>query len=142
MFPRSIVFFDIYAPQKIWRFDTQILSELRKVLLMSSGQEVLPLTVNRRSTSAYVFFLANRLISWSSQRQRTVAASSCEAKYIAQCSAAKEAVWLRLLLSEVGYGSHDSTLIHANNKSAIAIGTNPEYHARTKHIDIQYHYVI
>jgi hypothetical protein len=95
----------------------------------------------RRSTSTYVFFLGNGPISWSSKRQRTVTTSSYEAEYIDQCNAFKEAVWLRLFLSEVGYPQAGPTIIDVDNKSAIAIASNPEYHARTKHIDIQYHYV-
>jgi Reverse transcriptase (RNA-dependent DNA polymerase) len=95
----------------------------------------------RRSTSAYIFFLAGGPISWSSKRQRTVATSSCESEYIGQCNASKEAVWLRLFLHEAGYPQLGPTTVNADNKSAIAIASNPEYHARTKHIDIQYHYV-
>ena len=94
----------------------------------------------RRSTSGYIFTLAGGPISWSSKRQHTVAASSCEAEYIAQCNATKEAVWLRLLLKEIGYPTTGPTTIFADNKSAIALANNPIYHGRSKHVDIQYHY--
>jgi transposase InsO family protein len=95
----------------------------------------------RRSTSGYIYMLAGGPVSWSAKRQHTVATSSCEAEYIGQCNAAKEAVWLRLLLSEMGHPQDGATPIHADNQSAIALASNPEYHARSKHIDIQYHYV-
>ena len=94
----------------------------------------------RRSTSAYIFTLGGGPISWSSKRQHTVATSSCEAEYIGQCNAAKEAVWLRLLLREVGYPLEGPTTVFADNKSAIALASNPVYHGRSRHIDIQYHY--
>jgi hypothetical protein len=77
----------------------------------------------------------------SSKRQNTIATSSCEAEYIGQANAAKEAVWLRLLLKEVGMEQELATVIYADNKSAIALAENPTYHARSKHIDIQYHFV-
>jgi hypothetical protein len=94
----------------------------------------------RRSTSAYIFTLAGGPISWSSKRQHTVATSSCEAEYIGQCNATKEAVWLRLLLRELAYPMIGPTTIFADNKSAIALAKNPVYHGRSRHIDIQYHY--
>jgi transposase InsO family protein len=94
----------------------------------------------RRSTSGFIFTLGGGPISWSSKRQHTVATSSCEAEYIGQCNATKEAVWLRLLLREIGYAPNGPTTIFADNKSAIALATNPVYHGRSRHIDIQYHY--
>jgi hypothetical protein len=94
----------------------------------------------RRSTSGYIFTLAGGPVSWSSKRQHTVATSSCEAEYIGQCNATKEAVWLRLLLRELAYPMTGATTILADNKSAIALANNPVYHGRSKHVDIQYHY--
>jgi hypothetical protein len=95
----------------------------------------------RRSTSGYVFTLGGAPVSWSSKRQHSVALSSCEAEYIGQCNAAREAVFLRLLLKEVGYPIQGPTEIYADNQSAIALAKNPVYHARSRHIDIQYHFV-
>jgi hypothetical protein len=63
---------------------------------------------------------------------------------MAMCQAIKEATWLRQLLTELGFyqeDSHESIKVHADNKSAIALGKNPEFHKRSKHINIQYHYV-
>lgn len=75
----------------------------------------------RRSTSAYTYFLANGPISWSSNRQRTVATSSCASEYIGQCNATEELIWLRLFLSEAGYPQQGPTTINADYMSAIAI---------------------
>eukprot|EP00250_Pteridium_aquilinum_P033780 c6286_g1_i1 orf=12-515(-) len=88
-----------------------------------------------------VFSLGTGAISWSSKRQPTVALSSTEAEYRAACYAACEAIWLRRLLSELGFPQTGSTLVRCDNQSCIALAKNPVFHARTKHIEIQYHYV-
>lgn len=98
----------------------------------------------RRSTSGYVFSIGSAAISWSSKRQPTVALSTCEAEYIGQTQATKEAVWLRSLLAEiarVGERSLPSTIIYSDNQGVIALAKNPQFHGRSKHIDIQHHYV-
>ena len=97
----------------------------------------------RRSTSRYVFMLGSGVISWSSKHQPTVALSTCEAEYMAMMQATKKAVWLSRFLRELGYNSPDVTTVTINgdNQGAIALASNPEYHARTKHIAIQWHFV-
>jgi hypothetical protein len=98
----------------------------------------------RRSTSGYVFHIGSAAISWSSKRQPTVSLSSCEAEYIGQTNATKEAIWLRGFLRQIhpdldqGPGA---TIIYGDNQGAIALAKNPQFHARTKHIDIQHHFV-
>jgi hypothetical protein len=98
-------------------------------------------TSDRKSTSGYVFKLAGGAISWSSKKQTSVAMSSTEAEYIAAAHAAKEAVWLRRLLTELGQPTLHPTLLHIDNQSAIAITRNPEFHDRTKHIEVRYHFL-
>jgi len=97
----------------------------------------------RKSTTGYVYLLGSAAVSWSSKRQPTVALSSCEAEYMAATQAAKEAIWLRRFLTELGYTRPDidSVTINCDNQGAITLTKNPEFHARTKHIDIQWHYV-
>lgn len=95
----------------------------------------------RRSTSGYIFFISEGPISWASKRQSTVALSSTEAEYMALTQAAKEAIWLRRLLAELGFRTQEPTIIHEDNQSAIALAKNPVYHARSKHIDIQHHFI-
>jgi len=97
-------------------------------------------SATRRSTGAYIFTLNGGPISWTSKRQLTVALSTTEAEYMAMCQATREAIWLRQLLTELGL-HQESVDIYADNKSAIALGKNPEFHKRSKHIDVQYHYV-
>ena len=108
----------------------------------------------RKSTSGYVFMLNNGPISWCSKRQTTVALSSTEAEYMALTLAAKEATWLRLLMTELGLMTSDdgsptinvlrgegTIALKGDNQSAIALANNPVLHSRTKHIDIQHHFI-
>jgi len=75
---------------------------------------------SRKSTSGYVFQLANGPVSWSSKRQKTVALSFCEAEYMALTEATKEAVWMRGLLKELGLEGFDSVTIRMDNQGPIA----------------------
>jgi hypothetical protein len=97
----------------------------------------------RRSTSGYVFNIGSGAISWSSKRQPTVALSTCEAEYVSQTEAAKEAIWLKTLLDQLNPedSSPVATIIYGDNQGAIALAKNPQFHARTKHIDIQHHFI-
>ena len=95
----------------------------------------------RKSTSGYVFLLGNCCVSWRSKKQSIVALSSTEAEYVSLCSAAQETIWLRNLLSSVGFEQTAPTVIHEDNQGAIALSHNPKDHPRTKHIDIKYHFV-
>ena len=97
---------------------------------------------DRRSTSGNVFLLANGPVSWFSKKQATVSMSTAESEYVALSQAAQKAVWLQRLLEEIGMDlTQNPTLIHEDNQGAIAIARNPVSHARTKHIDIRYHFV-
>lgn len=98
----------------------------------------------RKSTSGFVFGIGSAAISWSSKLQGTVALSTCEAEYIGQTNAAKEAIWLRRLLDEIQHETANqprATIIYCDNQGAIALAKNAQFHARTKHIDIQHHFV-
>ncbi|KAJ7523335.1 hypothetical protein O6H91_18G047700 [Diphasiastrum complanatum] len=57
------------------------------------------------------------------------------------CSAAQEAIWLRQILEEVGMKQKNLTTLHSNSQSDIQLAKNPVFHARTKHIEIQYHFI-
>lgn len=96
---------------------------------------------SRRSISGYVFQLGVGTISWSSKRQATIALSSTEAEYMALARAAKEALWLQQLLGEIDGKTPGPVAILVDNSSCMAIARNPESHERTKHIDIQTHFI-
>ena len=96
---------------------------------------------NRRSVSGLLFMLCGSSISWASRLQRCVSLSTTEAEFIAACESTKEAVWLRSLLSEILGVSNGSTPLLCDNEGAICLVKNPEFHQRTKHIDIKYHFI-
>ena len=96
---------------------------------------------DRRSFTGYVFLLHDGAVSWQSCKQPTVALSSVEAEYMAATQAAREAVWWRTFLTELGHPPSTAITVHSDNQGAIALAKNPEHHRRTKHIDIQHHYV-
>ena len=95
----------------------------------------------RRSTGGYVFMVNETPVSWSSKAQQTVALSSTEAEYMAATQATKEAIWLRRLLADLGYRQEGPSPLHEDNRGAIGLAKNPIHHQRTKHIDIQHHFV-
>jgi hypothetical protein len=96
---------------------------------------------DRKSTSGVIFFLGNNIVSWSSQKQKAVAQSSCEAEYLAAGAAATQGVWLSRLLGELKGKSPAKFNLLVDNMSAIALIKNPVHHDRSKHIDIKYHYI-
>jgi len=96
---------------------------------------------DRHSISGYIFMLSGAAVSWSTKKQGSTALSSTEAEYIVRAHAAKEAVWLRTLLSEFGELQEALMTLLIDNQSAIAIAKNPAYHAHTKHIDVWYHFL-
>lgn len=95
----------------------------------------------RRSTTGYVFQVAGGPVTWASQRQKLVTLSTTEAEYVAASITAREAVWLRKLLEEVNCLSEGATTVYVDNQSSIRLVKNPEFHKRTKHIDVRYHFV-
>jgi len=96
---------------------------------------------DRKSTSGFVFTSGSNVISWSSHKQETVSCSSTEAEYKALHAAAKEAVWLKRHMEELKIPTETPVKIYVDNQSAIKIAQNPEFHKRTKHIDVKYHHI-
>ena len=94
----------------------------------------------RRSQSGYTYAVGGGTISWASKKQKTVALSSCEAEYISASLAAQEAIWLRRLVSELGY-EQPCVTIYEDNTSAIDVSRNPKFHSRMKHVDIRHHFL-
>ena len=97
-------------------------------------------SIDSRSISGYGFLLSGALISWDAHTQPVVALSTAEAEYMALTDAAKEAIWLKLLLKELGY-PQGNVKIYEDNQATIKIAKNPQDHKRTKHIQIKYHYI-
>jgi hypothetical protein len=96
---------------------------------------------DRKSISGFVFMLGGAAISWSSKKQSSPATSSCEAEYMAVSHAARHAIWLRRLLSDLSIPTLSSTTLFMDNLSALTHTQETMFSQRTKHIDIQYHFI-
>lgn len=89
------------------------------------------------STTGYLFTLAGSIISASLKRQYLVTLSSTKAEYVAYCQAREETVCLQLLLKKLSHPQLGPTTLSYDNNSAILLANNPDFHAKTKHIDTQ-----
>jgi hypothetical protein len=98
---------------------------------------------HRHSISGYAFQIGKGVVSWSSKKQSIVALSSTELEYIAQThrDTVKKLMWLRAFLGELAAPFVELTTPHCDNQGAIALSKDNKFHARTKHIDIHYHYI-
>lgn len=94
---------------------------------------------DRKSVSGYLFKVFGSIVCWSSKKQPTVALSSCEAEYIAACSATIEAIWLKGVLEDLKVHA-GKVLIYEDNQGCIKMSKNMES-KRAKHIDIKYHFL-
>ena len=94
-----------------------------------------------KSTTGYLFQIGGTAVSWMSKKQSCVALSTAEAEYMALSSAAQEAIWMRELNSDLGNPQSQPTLIFEDNQSAIAMAKNPQFHGRSKHINIKFHFI-
>lgn len=112
-----------------------------KVLLGYTDSDLAGDVVDRKSTGGMCFYLNKSLISWTSQKQRVVALSSCEAEYMAATTAACQSIWLRGLLEEITGKVIGPVVLHVDNRSAIELMKNPVLHGRSKHIDVRFHFI-
>nr|GEW83397.1 uncharacterized mitochondrial protein AtMg00810-like [Tanacetum cinerariifolium] len=96
--------------------------------------------LDRKSTSSSVQFLGDKLVCWSSKKQNYVSISVVEYEYVAVSSCCAQVLWMRTKLMDYGF-FYDKVPNYCDSKSAIAISCNPVQHARTKHIDVRYHFI-
>ena len=96
---------------------------------------------DRKAVSGYAFMVNGGAVSWSSKKQEIISLSTTEAEYVAMTHASKELIWLRTLIGQTFGDIVDPTTLHSDNQSAIALTKDHQYHARTKHIDIRFHFI-
>jgi hypothetical protein len=96
---------------------------------------------DRKSTSGFVFFLNDSLISWRSKKQDCTALSTTEAEYVAMSLAAQELIYFRGLLSELGFSQDFPSVLRSDSHNALNMGANISHRTTSKHIDVKYHFI-
>jgi hypothetical protein len=96
---------------------------------------------DRRSTSGYCTFVGGNLVTWKSKKQNVVARSSAEAEYRAMALTTSELMWIKFILEDLGFKHKQPMKMHCDNQAAIHISANPVFHERTKHIEVDCHFI-
>lgn len=96
---------------------------------------------DRKSTSGYCTFVGGNLVTWRSKKQNVVARSTAEAEFRSMAHGICEVLWLRIMLMELGLFQARPVMLYCDNKTALDIAHNPVQHGRTKHIEIDRHFI-
>jgi len=96
---------------------------------------------DRKSVTGYIFKMYGSIVSWTTNRQPTIALSTTEAEYMAASYDTCEAIWLRNILKDFGVQLSEPITLYEDNQSCIQLSQNAGHHRRTKHIDIRHHFI-
>nr|GEZ72942.1 ribonuclease H-like domain-containing protein [Tanacetum cinerariifolium] len=122
-------------------YGLQLFSSTTDSLIAYSDDDWAGCPTMRRSTSGYCVFLGNNLLSWSSKRQPTLSRSSAEVEYRGVANTVDETCWIRNLLCELHTPLSSATILYCDNVSAVYLSSNLVQHQRTKHTEIDIHFV-
>ncbi|XP_071719311.1 secreted RxLR effector protein 161-like [Rutidosis leptorrhynchoides] len=95
----------------------------------------------RRSTSGFFTIVGGNLVTWRSKKQKVVSLSSAESEFRGIAKGVVEALWIKKLLTEIGFPPKETIQILCDNEAAIAISKNPVQHDRTQHVEIDRHFI-
>lgn len=96
---------------------------------------------DHKAISGYAFLIDSDAVSWASKHQEIISLLTTEAEYVAITHMSKEALWLRSLIGQVFVPFVKPIPLNSDNLSAILLTQDHQYHARTKHIDICFHFI-
>ena len=97
--------------------------------------------VNRRSTFGYFTFLGGNLVTWRSKKQLLVARSRAKAEFKVMAQAIYELLWIKIIITDLGITLKEPMRLYCDNQAAINIAHNPIHHDRTKHVEIDWHFI-
>jgi len=96
---------------------------------------------DRKSISGNVFIMSGGAVAWSAKKQGLIALSTLEAEYISLSHATRHILWHQMLIRELGFKPDRPFNLHNDNRGAIALTRDPQFHGRSKHIDIRHHFL-
>ncbi len=97
--------------------------------------------LDRSFTNSFMFSFGSAAVTWSSKKQPTVGLSSTKAEYMGAAMATCEVAWFRKLLGDLGLHVDRQVVIYCDNLNNNQLARNPMFHARTKHIEVHYHFI-